>query len=243
MVSTSGFATGVLMGILAGLLNGIFLLPMRYARRWAWENVWLFFTILSTMVFPWVAAFVTVPHLLHAFRSVSFFDLVPGMVAGCVWGIAQVMYGLGCGMVGIAIGSAVIGCTAIISGTLGPLIVYAPSKLFSSAQLDVFFSVVRDRFDFVIVDSPPVLVVSDGLLLASHADGVILVAESRTSAPNRVSLALERLERVNAVVLGAVLNRGDIGEEYYPNRYGRPSTNGADTSEPPAADQLAPGIA
>jgi Mrp family chromosome partitioning ATPase len=107
----------------------------------------------------------------------------------------------------------------------------------------VFFSVVRDRFDFVIVDSPPVLVVSDGLLLASHADGVILVAESRTSAPNRVSLALERLERVNAVVLGAVLNRGDIGEEYYPNRYGRPSTNGADTSKPPAADQLAPGIA
>jgi L-rhamnose-H+ transport protein len=123
------------MGILAGLLNGIFLLPMRYARRWAWENVWLFFTILSTMVFPWVAAFVTAPHLLHAFRSVSFFDLVPGMVAGCVWGIAQVMYGLGCGMVGIAIGSAVIGCTAIISGTLGPLIVYAPSKLFSSESL------------------------------------------------------------------------------------------------------------
>jgi polysaccharide biosynthesis transport protein len=119
----------------------------------------------------------------------------------------------------------------------------SPSKLFSSAQLDVFFSVVRDRFDFVIVDSPPVLVVSDGLLLASHADGVILVTESHTSAPNRVSLALERLERVNAVVLGAVLNRGDIGEEYYPNRYGRPSNNGADTSEPPAADQLAPGIA
>ena len=35
MVSVGGFALGVLMGLLAGLLNGIFLLPMRYTRKWA----------------------------------------------------------------------------------------------------------------------------------------------------------------------------------------------------------------
>ena len=135
MVSAGGFAVGVLMGLLAGLLNGIFLLPMRYARKWAWENVWLFFSILSTILFPWVAAWVAVPHLFDIFRSVSLSAFVPGVMAGLVWGVAQVMYGLGCGMVGIAIGSAVIGCTAIIAGTLGPLIVYAPSKLFSSSSL------------------------------------------------------------------------------------------------------------
>lgn len=135
MVGTGNFAAGFLMGVLAGLLNGIFLLPMRYAKNWVWENVWLFFTILSTIVFPWVAACSTVPHLLNVLRSVSLTDFIPGVIAGLVWGVAQVLYGLGCGVVGIAIGSAVIGCTAIISGTLGPIIAYAPGKLLSTASL------------------------------------------------------------------------------------------------------------
>jgi L-rhamnose-H+ transport protein len=135
MASAGGFAVGILMGLLAGLVNGIFLLPMRYIRKWEWENVWLFFSILSTILFPWIAAWVAVPHLADVFRSVSFSAFMPGLLAGLVWGVAQVMYGLCCGMVGIAIGSAVISCTAIIAGTLGPMIVYAPSKLLSSSSL------------------------------------------------------------------------------------------------------------
>src|SRR5208283_3974728 len=135
MASSGGFAVGILMGLMAGLLNGIFLLPMRYAKKWAWENVWLFFSIVSTILCPWIAAWVAVPHLAEVFHSVPSSAFVPGVLAGLVWGVAQVMYGLSCGMVGIAIGSAAISCTAIIAGTLGPLIVYAPSKLFSSSSL------------------------------------------------------------------------------------------------------------
>jgi L-rhamnose-H+ transport protein len=135
MSGAESFAVGILLGLVAGLVNGIFLLPMRYTKKWAWENVWLCFTILSTGVFPWIAAWVAVPHLADVFRSVSFSAFVPGLVAGLVWGVAQVMYGLSCGMVGIAIGSAAISCTAIISGILGPMIVYAPSKLISTASL------------------------------------------------------------------------------------------------------------
>jgi L-rhamnose-H+ transport protein len=135
MGSVGTFAAGILMGLLAGLLNGIFLLPMRYTKKWAWENVWIFFTILSCGLFPWIAARIAVPHLMDVFRSVPLSAFVPGLLAGLVWGVGQVLYGLGCGMVGIAIGSAVIGCTAITAGTLGPLIVYTPSKIFSSASL------------------------------------------------------------------------------------------------------------
>jgi L-rhamnose-H+ transport protein len=135
MASAGGFAVGILMGILAGLVNGIFLLPMRYVRKWAWENVWLCFSILSTIVFPWIAAWVAVPHLGEVLRSVSLPAFLPGVLAGLVWGVAQVMYGLSCGMVGIAIGSAAISCTSIIAGILGPMIVYAPNKLLSSASL------------------------------------------------------------------------------------------------------------
>ena len=142
MVSTGGFAVGILMGLLAGLLNGIFLLPMHYVKKWAWENVWLFFSMVSTILCPWIAAWVAVPHLGEVFRSAPLAAFVPGLLAGLVWGVAQVMYGLSCGMVGIAIGSAVISCTAIISGTLGPLIVYAPSKLFSSSSLVLLMATI-----------------------------------------------------------------------------------------------------
>ena len=135
MASVGGFAIGVLMGLLAGLLNGIFLLPMRYTKKWAWENVWLVFSLLSCGVFPWIAAWIAVPHLGEVFRSVPLSAFLPGLLAGLVWGVGQVLYGLGCGMVGIAVGSAVISSTAIIAGTLGPLIVYAPAQLLSRSSL------------------------------------------------------------------------------------------------------------
>ena len=129
MASVGGFAVGILMGLLAGLVNGIFLLPMRYTRKWAWENVWLFFSDLIHGCISVDCRMVAVPHLAGVFRSVPLSAFVPGVLAGLVWGVAQVMYGLSCGMVGIAIGSAVISCTSIIAGILGPMIVYAPGKL------------------------------------------------------------------------------------------------------------------
>lgn len=135
MASVGGFAIGILMGLLAGLLNGIFLLPMRYTKKWAWENVWLCFSILSCVLFPWIAAWVAIPHLGIVLRSVPLAAFVPGLVAGLIWGVGQVLYGQGCGMVGIAVGSAVISSTAIIAGTLGPLIVYAPAQLLSRSSL------------------------------------------------------------------------------------------------------------
>ena len=126
---------GVLLGLLAGLVNGVFLLPMRYMRKWEWENSWLIFTVLSTGVFPWVAALIAVPNLMTVLRDSPWSALLPGLIGGAIWGVAQVLYGLGLGMVGVAAGSAIVACTSTISGTVGPMIVYAPGRLFSTAGL------------------------------------------------------------------------------------------------------------
>jgi L-rhamnose-H+ transport protein len=129
------FAIGLLCGIFAGLVNGVFLLPMRYTRKWAWENTWLFFTVFSTGLIPCLFAVVAVPHVFSIIRHSPLSFLLPGLVAGCIWGIAQVMYGLGVGILGVAVGSAVISTTSTISGVFGPIIVYAPGRLFSSGSL------------------------------------------------------------------------------------------------------------
>ena len=75
------FLVGIMLGVLAGVVNGVFLLPMRYTRDWAWENTWLFFTIFSTGLLPWVAALVGVPHVWDVLRNSPLSFFLPGIVA------------------------------------------------------------------------------------------------------------------------------------------------------------------
>jgi capsular exopolysaccharide synthesis family protein len=71
---------------------------------------------------------------------------------------------------------------------------------------------LRQRFALVLVDSPPILPVSDARLIASHTDGVILVVASGTQKPAALRSALEKLALVEAKILGIVLNQagGDV---------------------------------
>ena len=78
------FVEGVALGLGAGLVNGVFLLPMRYTRKWEWENSWLIFTVMSTGVLPWVAALIVVPNLMTVFRQSPASAFLPGLVGGAV---------------------------------------------------------------------------------------------------------------------------------------------------------------
>lgn len=139
---STNFAIGILFGIYAGLVNGIFLLPMRFVRSWEWENTWVFFTLFSTGILPWVAAFIAVPDVWSIVRSSPFSYFLPAICAGLIWGIAQVMYGLGVAILGIAIGSAVISCTSTMAGVIGPILVYAPERLFTPASFVLLIAVL-----------------------------------------------------------------------------------------------------
>jgi capsular exopolysaccharide synthesis family protein len=90
-----------------------------------------------------------------------------------------------------------------------------PTELLTSRRMWDFLQEARDRFDFIVVDSPPLLAVSDGLLLAATSDGVILVVEKGRTREDHVRTALVQLHQTGAVVLGAVLNRGEVEHEYY----------------------------
>jgi L-rhamnose-H+ transport protein len=131
----SAFLVGVAIAILAGFFNGAFVLPLRYARNWAWENTWLVFSCFGLILLPWIAAFAFVPHVSTILASAPLHDYWPAIIAGTFWGISMVLYGLGLDMVGIAVGNAVVASMSATAGTLGPLIVYAPDKLLSSTGL------------------------------------------------------------------------------------------------------------
>jgi receptor protein-tyrosine kinase len=89
-----------------------------------------------------------------------------------------------------------------------------PAELLTSWRMWQLVRGARERFDFIVIDSPPVLAVSDALLLANVADGVVVVAEKKRTREDQLHTATQRLHDAGATVLGAVLNRGDVDHEY-----------------------------
>jgi len=92
-----------------------------------------------------------------------------------------------------------------------------PSDLLSSQAMHDLLAALRGRFDHIVVDTPPVLMVTDATVLSSMVDGVILVAESRVTSRASLGRAHRILEGAGANILGCVLNKLDLK---YDGQYG-----------------------
>ncbi|MBU4348855.1 capsular biosynthesis protein, partial [bacterium] len=80
---------------------------------------------------------------------------------------------------------------------------------------------LQEQADFVIFDSPPVIAVTDALVLATQVDGVVLILNFGEVPREAAKQTKELLEKVKANILGAVLNKIDMEKEgqYYPYYY------------------------
>jgi succinoglycan biosynthesis transport protein ExoP len=83
-----------------------------------------------------------------------------------------------------------------------------PSALLSSKRLKTLLADLRTMCDVVVVDSPPLLARTDGVLLSPHVDGVLFVVDARKTHGRNAARALAMLRGSGADVLGAVINRG-----------------------------------
>jgi tyrosine-protein kinase Etk/Wzc len=95
-----------------------------------------------------------------------------------------------------------------------------PSELLGSEKMDRFLSYVREKYDFVLFDSPPTFLTSDSLVLAQKADGVIFVARSGHVQRDILKESVSRFLRLKIKMLGVILN--DLtraGGGYYYYRY------------------------
>lgn len=81
-----------------------------------------------------------------------------------------------------------------------------PSELLGSQKMDELLQQVKNIYDYVLIDMPPVLAVTDAAVLSSKVDGVVFVIRSGKISPDEVKLAKSRLEQAGANILGAVLN-------------------------------------
>lgn len=82
-----------------------------------------------------------------------------------------------------------------------------PSELLSSQAFRSLVDTCREQFDYIIMDSPPVLSVTDALILTSIADGTLFVVDSQRTNRVHAKRAMQSLTQVQARILGVVLNR------------------------------------
>jgi L-rhamnose-H+ transport protein len=120
--------TGYLLVIAAGLLQGSFMLPMKFIRRWAWENTWLVYSTTAYLVWPWLLALFTLPHLPAVFASTSARSLALVALFGVGWGLGAVTFGVGVDKLGMALGFTIIIGLAASAGTLIPMAIFSPAR-------------------------------------------------------------------------------------------------------------------
>ena len=90
----------------------------------------------------------------------------------------------------------------ITCGTHSP----RPYELLESEEMKKLVQELRTRFDYVIIDTPPVLLISDALALSPSTDGTVLVCRHQVSYISDIERALNTLEFAKAKVLGVVVN-------------------------------------
>ncbi|MDZ4164455.1 MAG: polysaccharide biosynthesis tyrosine autokinase [Smithellaceae bacterium] len=94
-----------------------------------------------------------------------------------------------------------------------------PSELLGSEEMKDLLLLLRERFDRIILDSPPLLAFSDPLILSSLADGVIMVTWGGKTPRDIIQKGVQFLKGINAKILGVVLNKIDTTKKsyyYYP---------------------------
>lgn len=89
--------------------------------------------------------------------------------------------------------------------TVGP-IPLNPTELLSSERFAEFVRQMRDEFDYVLLDTPPVGMVSETAILVSSSDGVLLVLDTRSTRKRSVRRSVRSLQTVGANLLGIVMN-------------------------------------
>jgi capsular exopolysaccharide synthesis family protein len=86
-----------------------------------------------------------------------------------------------------------------------------PSELLYTKRMEDVLAQAQERADLVLIDSPPVLAVSDAVVLAQKVDGVLLMVNAGRTRREVAQRALENLRHVGANVVGAILNAVSTG--------------------------------
>jgi len=132
------FWPGMLLIVFAGVMAGDCMLPLKWARKWQWENTWLVFSLVSLVLLPWMLAVTVVHDLFRAYAQLSLVQLRIPILFGAGWGVAQAIFGISIRRLGMALAYAIVIGLGTLLGTLVPLFAQHGAQLGRSLLVEVF---------------------------------------------------------------------------------------------------------
>jgi non-specific protein-tyrosine kinase len=99
--------------------------------------------------------------------------------------------------------ASIDGLQVMTSGPIPP----NPSELLGSQKMKQFLAEMAHRYDYIVLDSPPALVVTDAAILSTQSDGTLIVVDADHTNKSNLTQCTDRLREVNANLLGVVVNR------------------------------------
>ena len=108
------------------------------------------------------------------------------------------------------------GLDILTSGPVTP----NPSEILASNRMKTVINELKEKYDYVLIDTPPVLPVTDSSVIGSIADGTILLTAWNQITPAMAKEAKTRLEQAGARILGVVLNKVEVASKGYGYGYG-----------------------
>lgn len=96
-----------------------------------------------------------------------------------------------------------------------------PSELFSTDSFEEFLNNIKDDFDYIIIDTPPINLVSDALVIAQKCDGIILIARANITTYDAFKRTIDSTKELNINVLGCIINGHDSEKSYKYGKYSR----------------------
>lgn len=106
----------------------------------------------------------------------------------------------------VIVSTPVTGLSAMLCGEIPS----NPGELFGAERMRQLFAELKESYDCVIIDSPPVLPVVDTINMSPLADGVVLIVEAAKTARKKIQRAVHLLNNANASIMGFLLNK-DVG--------------------------------
>ena len=94
-----------------------------------------------------------------------------------------------------------------------------PSEILGSIRAQFLFDQLKSRFDFIVIDAPPVMPATDALVITPRTDGAVLVIKAGQADKRIIQVVLDQFKKAGLPIIGTVLNRVDMSKEGYYRYY------------------------
>ncbi len=142
----STLAIGTALAMVSGIMNGAFTLPMRFLGRWEWENVWSLFIAVSCLLMPTAIVLAVAPHSWTVISHAPGYAVRVAVFTGFAWGFGAIMFGQSVSAIGISLANTFVLAISSALGSLLPMLLLAPHKLFERTGKTILAGVVIEVF-------------------------------------------------------------------------------------------------